>query len=147
MVAKALEYLVSHGKTGVLGRFLSASPERFSRGDRVVLHSQRGLTFGVVLSEVTPLQTRLLADAGPGQLLRRADAEDDAARRQLHEREQLIFEASRLLAEELALPIDILDTEIALDGSPPLHTLCKRIQQAEWELLFDHCHRGAVVPE
>jgi hypothetical protein len=28
-----------------------------------------------------------------------------------------------------------------------LHTLCKRIQQSEWELLFDHCYHGAFASE
>jgi hypothetical protein len=45
-------------------------------------------------------------------------------------------------------PLQFVDLcEFALDGSPPLHTLCKRIQQAEWELLFDHCYQGAYVAE
>jgi hypothetical protein len=35
--------------------------------------------------------------------------------------------------------------EEALDGSPPLHTLCRRIQQAEWELMFDHCWRSTLT--
>ena len=33
MVANPREYLVSYGKTGVLGRFLSASGEPLRRGD------------------------------------------------------------------------------------------------------------------
>jgi hypothetical protein len=35
--------------------------------------------------------------------------------------------------------------EFALDGSPPIHRLCQRIQQFEWELLFDHCFHKAVA--
>ncbi len=34
--------------------------------------------------------------------------------------------------------------EEAIDGSPPLHTLAKKIQLLEWELLFDHCYRAAI---
>jgi hypothetical protein len=34
--------------------------------------------------------------------------------------------------------------EEALDGSPPLHSLVKKIQLAEWELLFDYCFRAAA---
>ena len=41
--------------------------------------------------------------------------------------------------------VDLCD--VALDGCPPIHTLCKRIQQCEWELLFDHCYRRAVAAE
>ena len=34
--------------------------------------------------------------------------------------------------------------EEALDASPPLHTLVKKIQLIEWELLFNHCFALAV---
>jgi cell fate regulator YaaT (PSP1 superfamily) len=117
MVATALEYLVSHGKTGALGRFMSACPERFARGDHVVLQSQRGLTLGVVLCEVSPRQAGMLAEVGIGDLLRRAGPEDDEVRRQSRQREQDIFDASRALASDLALPLEILDIELSLDGN------------------------------
>lgn len=34
--------------------------------------------------------------------------------------------------------------ELALDGAPPLHNLCKRVQLCEWELLFEYCYRRAA---
>jgi cell fate regulator YaaT (PSP1 superfamily) len=116
MVAEIPEYLVSHGKTGAFDRFVATDQERFSRGDRVVLRSLRGLTLGVVLCQVTPRQANILAFAAPGQLLRRASSEDEAAQREMLRREQQIFDAGRALAKELDLPIDILDTELSLDG-------------------------------
>ena len=45
MVAKAPEYLVSHGKTGALGCFV-ASSACFVRGERVVLQGDRGQNAG-----------------------------------------------------------------------------------------------------
>jgi hypothetical protein len=42
-------------------------------------------------------------------------------------------------------PIKFVDLcEIALDGSRPMRTLCMKIQQCEWELLFDYCYRQAI---
>ncbi len=42
-------------------------------------------------------------------------------------------------------PLAFVDLcELALDASPPLHTLCKKIQQLEWQLMFDFCYRRAV---
>lgn len=42
-------------------------------------------------------------------------------------------------------PFSFVDLcEVALDDAPPLHALCMKIQQREWELLFDHCYREAV---
>lgn len=34
--------------------------------------------------------------------------------------------------------------EAAVTGKSPLEPLCRAIQLAEWELLFDHCYRQAV---
>jgi hypothetical protein len=30
------------------------------------------------------------------------------------------------------------------DQASACHELCRRVQRAEWELLFDYCHRDAV---
>lgn len=69
-----------------------------------------------------------------------------------------LLAGSRQLAAESRQPAaDFLRTQVewdagrfvtlceeALDDSPPLHTLVKKIQRLEWELLFDHCHRLAM---
>jgi hypothetical protein len=34
--------------------------------------------------------------------------------------------------------------EASLQGRAPHQTLCRRIQQREWQLLFDHCYRRAI---
>jgi hypothetical protein len=36
--------------------------------------------------------------------------------------------------------------EASLVGNPQLEALCRRIQQQEWELLFEHSYRAAVAP-
>ena len=42
-------------------------------------------------------------------------------------------------------PLRFVDLcELALDDAPPIHTLCMKIQQREWQLLFDYCYREAV---
>ena len=116
MVAKCKEYLVSHGKTGVLARFLAASPEMLERGARVIVEGDRGLSFGVVLCEATERKARLLGPGPVGRLLRRADAGDEVVQQALLEREQRLFAAARRLAGDLDLAIEILDIEMALDG-------------------------------
>jgi hypothetical protein len=56
--------------------------------------------------------------------------------------------ADFLLRQSAWDPFEFVDLcEVALDGCPPIHTLCKRIQQREWELLFDYCYRQAVTEE
>jgi hypothetical protein len=34
--------------------------------------------------------------------------------------------------------------EASAEEAAPCHDLCRRVQKAEWELLFDYCHRHAV---
>jgi hypothetical protein len=116
MVAKSQEYLVSHGKTGVLGRFVASSPEPLLRGDRVVIQSQRGLGFGIVLGAASERQARLLGATPVGKLLRQVDRNDEAAHTEMLRREEDIFAAARRLASLLRVPMDILDVELALDG-------------------------------
>jgi cell fate regulator YaaT (PSP1 superfamily) len=116
MVAKSPEYLVNHGKTGVLGRFLAPSLTPLARGDRVVVEAERGLALGVVLCEASERHARLLGAGTLGMLLRLANSEDDALQRQLQEREQRIFDMGRRAAVSLGLPMEILDCELSLDG-------------------------------
>jgi hypothetical protein len=47
--------------------------------------------------------------------------------------------------QEIWDPLRFVDLcELALDASPPLHTFCKRLQQLEWEMMFDYCYRAAA---
>src|SRR3954465_9177040 len=105
MPSDALEYLVTHGKTGVLGRFLSTSAEHFMRGDRVILRGERGMSVGVVLCQATERQARILGNDQMGQMLRRVNPDDEAARLGILKSEQQIFDAARTIAVELALPM------------------------------------------
>jgi hypothetical protein len=42
-------------------------------------------------------------------------------------------------------PFEFVDLcEASLAGRSPREDLCRRIQQREWQLLFDHCYRRAV---
>jgi hypothetical protein len=34
--------------------------------------------------------------------------------------------------------------EASLSGESPCEDLCRRVQQAEWRLLFDYCYRMAI---
>jgi cell fate regulator YaaT (PSP1 superfamily) len=108
------EYLVNHGCSAELGRFRAT--ESFRRGERVVVRSQRGLEMGEVLCPCTPRHTENLGDGFVGELLRRASAADEAIAAGLSERAQRLFDDGRRLAGELALPLEIFDVEITLDG-------------------------------
>lgn len=106
------DYLVRHGCCGDVGRFDATAD--FRPGDRVVVRSQRGLEIGSVLCAARPLHQRLVESAG--ELLRLATADDDEIARGIAARSQQLFEEGRRLAAELALPLELLDVDITLDG-------------------------------
>lgn len=110
------EYLVTHGSTAALGRFVAEPGLSCCRGDRVVVESRRGLELGVVLCPTTPRHARLLPDPAPGRLVRRATAADEAEGRRLRALAHQLFAEARRLAAEAALPFEILDVELLLDG-------------------------------
>jgi len=115
-MSHASEYLVGHGSAGAVGRFRSAVPLQYRRGDRVVIRTPTGLDVGMVRCAATAQHARLLDDPEPGELLRLVTVEDDAIAAGARQRGQQLFEEARRLAEELALPLAILDVEVQFDG-------------------------------
>ena len=116
VASSAKEYLVSHGNAGEFGRFRAVLPEDYPRGERVVVNGRGGLELGVILCEATPRHARVLVNTPVGDLLRRATAEDEGTARRMRERGQALFEDGRSLAAQLGLALEILDTEVTLDG-------------------------------
>lgn len=116
------EYLVSHGLAGALVR--CRGEDGLRRGDRVVLHTARGLELGVILREGTSRLTEMLHDSAAGEISRRATLNDHDQAERNRERSAKVFEDSRRLVQELNLAIEVLDVEILLDEQQAiLHTL------------------------
>jgi hypothetical protein len=109
-------YLLNYGKTAEFGRFLSESTSVLSRGDCVVIQSLRGLELGMVLRAAPGSESALAEIPASGTILRPATLEDRSRTGDLHHRCQSLFKESRQLAESLGLPLEIVDTEILLDG-------------------------------
>jgi hypothetical protein len=110
-----LDYLVTYGHGGFLGRFRCAAPLR--RDDRVVIRTVRGLELGTVLGETARGLTG--PDLG-GEVDRLATADDEAAAAGLSDRATAIVADAQALAETLGLPLLFLDGEILLDGGPAI---------------------------
>src|SRR5881227_910602 len=102
-----LAYLVSYGAAGTLAWFLPASLHGYRRGDRALVRSDRGLEAGTVLR----------ADPRPpfvldvGQLVRPLASDDEARFASLKSRADEGFAFARRLADQLALPVEIVDVE------------------------------------
>jgi cell fate regulator YaaT (PSP1 superfamily) len=110
------EYLVSYGRSGDFGRFHAEDALTLQRGDRVVVRTEEGTEIGTVLCLSEPGHARYLSRTAQGRLLRRSSDEDERRRVEMEERGQAIFEHARALVEQLALPLEILDAEVLLDG-------------------------------
>jgi len=111
-----LEYLLSYGLAGDFGRFRAAQPLACRRGDRAVVRTHRGLEIGRVLREAAPRHAHFLPNTTVGPLLRLAGPDDEAAAERLRQRGRLLFDRARRSAEELALPLEVIDVELLLDG-------------------------------
>jgi cell fate regulator YaaT (PSP1 superfamily) len=117
------EYLVHHGVAGHLGRFRSVNDEPLLRGATVVIRGRRGLELGKVLQQSSANQLRL-DDEYIGDLLRPASTDDLESANQSRTYGQVLFQDAVRRAEAKALPISIVDVEVALDRtSAVLHGL------------------------
>jgi cell fate regulator YaaT (PSP1 superfamily) len=80
------------------------------------VQGDRGVSQGVVLCQATARHAQWLGAGTVGQLLRRLSPDDAAASKKIQQREQQMFVASRTIAAKLNLPLEILDSELSLDG-------------------------------
>jgi len=113
-VSTAPSYVV---RTGVM-RILSvmAASRTFGYGDRVVVRTDRGTEFGVVLCEATPAAIEQIEETVEGRILRSMTADDELLwRTQLSKTADDASLCNRLV-KELALDMQIVDVERLLGG-------------------------------
>jgi cell fate regulator YaaT (PSP1 superfamily) len=110
------EYLVSYGTCGEFARFRPTPPAAFQRGDRVVIRTHQGLELGVVLCPARPEHLSFLSRTSLGELLRPVTEIDEKQAEQARQFGHRLFDDAQRLARELDLPLEILDTEVLLDG-------------------------------
>jgi hypothetical protein len=111
-----MEFLLSYGNAGDFARFRSDQPLACRRGDRLVVRSHRGQEIGTVMRPATAGHTEFLEDHFVGQILRVATPTDLDFADRMRTRSSRVFDDSRRLTGELALPLEILDAEVLLDG-------------------------------
>jgi cell fate regulator YaaT (PSP1 superfamily) len=124
------EYLLSYGVLGDFGRFHPTTALTCRRGQRAVVRTSRGLEIATVLGEARPGHARFLPNTTVGQLLRLATADDEQAERHCRDETRRLFEESRRLAATLALPIEVIDAEVLLDGE---HAIIHHLRATEFD--------------
>ena len=108
------KYVVRTGVMRALGVYSSGRDDTYSRGNEVVVRSDRGMEIGEVLCEATEGALAQLKDAGQGQILRTM-SNDDA-----RERSRLFDEARR----EIQLRLDREEQRESDDGQHYYRRYC-----------------------
>lgn len=109
-----MEYLVSHGLSGTIGRYRAAEALTLPRGTAVVVRSERGLELGEVVRPASPRHAGLSATVG--QLVRRVGADDEAQAQAMAARAAQVLLRAEELATKLGLALTVLDAEVLLEG-------------------------------
>jgi hypothetical protein len=108
-MSPAPECLVRHGLSGFLARCRPDGPLP-GRGDRVVVRTARGEELAEVLCEAADASLPL------ADLIRPATDDDQARATALAGRGQAVFAAAVRLADDLGLPLTVLDVEVLFSG-------------------------------
>lgn len=111
-------YLVQYGRCAYVGRF--TTDRTFSRGDRAIVRSSRGIEIGIVLCDAGERFAGAIDPSAGGELLRLASPDDETTA-VARDADGVTLLAA---ASESSLPLTFLDVEVMLDGSSAvLHAL------------------------
>jgi cell fate regulator YaaT (PSP1 superfamily) len=116
IAVKASEYVVTHGRSGFLGRFLAAPGRVFERGDTVAIATSRGLELGTVLGPIASGFGSVVNAVPSGQVVRSATDADLATSATNDSQIPSLIELADSLRQQHDLPIAVLDAEMMLDG-------------------------------
>ena len=104
-------YLVRHGMMRFLGEYVPGPNVVATRGDTVILHTDRGTEVGEVLCPSTPRAFATIQEPTRGDLLRVATVADRDKIRQIRESRQKDYEAGARLISQHHLPMQLVDVE------------------------------------
>jgi cell fate regulator YaaT (PSP1 superfamily) len=112
----ASRYIVRHGAIRFLGDYEGGDKNRYRRGDRVVVRSDRGLEVGDVLCDASEQTVAQLSEPTHGQIVRLLTAEDQVRVDQLLQNEQTELDACRRIVEQRRLQMELVDVEHLFGG-------------------------------
>lgn len=111
-----VKYVVRYGAMRVLGALSPRGNDRYERGDRVIVRTNRGLEAGDVLCEATGRVAEELKGSPSGQILRGMTSEDANELAHIKANEQGEFETCRQYVQQLGLPMQLIDIEHLFGG-------------------------------
>jgi len=111
------QYIVRFGAMRFLGVFTSTREgDRYKRGDRVIVRTERGLEVGEVLMEASERVLAHLNDAPGGQILRLMTADDEREAARIRRQATQEIEVCERIVAELGLQMDLVDVEHIFGG-------------------------------
>jgi cell fate regulator YaaT (PSP1 superfamily) len=112
----SITFIVRHGAMRFLGEFEPSPGNVFSRGQAVVLRTDRGQEVGEVLCEASPRALAMIAEPTRGQLLRPLSPEDQTRVASLREGEQQEFQTCKRFIEQRKLQMELVNVEHLFGG-------------------------------
>lgn len=114
---EAAKYVVRYGALRQLGEFSAKRQHQISRGDDVVVRSERGVEFGVVLCTANDKTNEYLGkDVRTGRILRTASDEDRRSLDEVAEREKSFFTNGQKMIDDRSLQMQLVDVEQVFGG-------------------------------
>ena len=109
-------YVVRHGRMKILGEFDGVEGRDHSRGERVVVRTERGTELGEILSRATSRTASFLESRHRGEIVRVATANDLEADAKLAETRAESFASCREFIDKRRLQMDLVDVETIFGG-------------------------------
>ncbi len=111
-------YVVRYGTMRLLGDFEAKRQVTFSRNDEVVVRSERGIEWGIILCPATKQTATYLgsAKATGGRILRAASDEDRRSRQENSNREKAFFQQTVAMIRERSMQMQVIDVEQIFGG-------------------------------
>lgn len=110
-------YIVRFGAMRLLGVFTPAREgNHFSRGDRVIVRTERGLEIGEVLLEASERVLSYLVDPPQGQILRLMTTDDEREATRIRRQATEEIKVCERIVSELGLQMELVDVEHLFGG-------------------------------
>ena len=109
-----MAYVVRYGRMRFLGEFAGPRDVDHIRGQRVVIHTDRGTELGEVLCPATERTATYLEQSIPGDILRPATHDDLEHEANLVQAQKQAFDLCQELISRRRLQMDLVDVEIIL---------------------------------
>lgn len=110
-------YVVRYGTTRLLADFEARRGFTHARGEDVIVRSERGTDWGVVLCPATQDTTTYLGGSRQGgRILRTATEDDRRSRATAADREKQLFQLAASQIRERSLQMQLIDVELVFGG-------------------------------